>query len=106
MKIKKLISLEGLYIDNNNLDHIPKDIGHLTNLKKIHINFNKLNHLPKTLNKLENLEFLCCFMNPIKNIDDLLIKDKIISKQSDFAKLENINITNDILKKIDLPLNF
>ena len=98
-KINKLINLQILNLNNNNLVHLTKSVGKLINIKKIYISFNRIIQLPKSLNNLDSLDYICCFNNPINNLHEITIKNKIILCSKQLATMESINSTAKVLKE-------
>ena len=65
-EIGNLINLEILYLNMNNVTELPKEIGNLTNLKYLNLNDNNLTELPKELGNLNKLNYLSVYNNLIE----------------------------------------
>ena len=117
LKIKdkeKIFNLEELYIRNNNLTELPKEIGNLTNLKSLYIDC-YLNELPKEIFNLINLEKLRIISNNLEtfpdgikkliNLENLYIDINIINENFNFKSLpiEEIGKLNN-LKEFDISI--
>ena len=67
--VVKLIGLQVLNLQNNDIEKIPDSIGRLHNLKNLNLKVNKIIKLPDTLNNLKNLNRLNIQGNKIESID-------------------------------------
>ena len=47
-----------MYLYNNKLQSLPKEIGRLINLQRLDLSYNELQSLPKEIGQLINLQFL------------------------------------------------
>jgi len=56
--ISELLNTTNLYLENNLLKEIPKEISFLTNLQALYLSFNKLKEIPKEIASLTNLKEL------------------------------------------------
>ena len=67
----ELYNLKELWLNNNQLREIPKELGNLVNLKTLSLHNNQLTEIPKELFKtgnLLNLKILSLYNNQIKEI--------------------------------------
>ena len=60
--------LKDLYLDNNNLSSLPKEIGNLKNLGYLNLGDNYITSLPKEIGNLKNLEELILDGNNLKSL--------------------------------------
>jgi Leucine-rich repeat (LRR) protein len=67
-EIGDLKQLEKLYLHDNNLTSLPKEIGNLEHLKKLCLSYNKLTSLPKEIGNLEQLETLYLYDNKLTSV--------------------------------------
>ena len=51
-ELGKLTNLEYLFLNGNHLEEIPKELGNLTNLKELYLNGNNLETIPKELGSI------------------------------------------------------
>ena len=63
--IGNLISLKTLSFSNNQLSHLPDSIGNLSNLTGLFVNNNQLTLLPDSIGNLAYLTHFYVFTNPI-----------------------------------------
>ena len=118
LKIKdkeKIFNLEELYISNDNLTELPKEIGILTNLKILDIECYNLKELPKEIFNLINLEKLSIRINNLEispdgiekliNLENLYIDINIINENFNFKSLpiEEMGKLNN-LKEFDIRI--
>jgi hypothetical protein len=59
--------LETFYLNNNEILHLPDEIGSFVNLKQLFIHENKLQTLPETIKQLQQLEELSLFHNNLRH---------------------------------------
>jgi len=65
-----LISLQELYLSNNQITGLPESIGRLRNLEYFNISNNQLTELPEAIGKLKNLRRISLDGNPLlKNLN-------------------------------------
>ena len=57
-KIEQLITLNALYLYNNQLITLPAEIGQLTNLQELSLHNNQITTLPAEIGQLTNLQYL------------------------------------------------
>ena len=65
---EKLLILTELWLHENNLTELPKEIGNLTNLTKIWLHENNLTELPKEIGNLTNLTELWLHKNNLTEL--------------------------------------
>lgn len=65
---EKLLSLEFLDLNRQQISKIPSEIGNLSNLKKINFTYNYLTSLPKEIAQLNNLEELSVSNNKLTSL--------------------------------------
>ena len=63
-----LYDLDELYLIDNPLSDLPKEINQLANLKSLDLRNNKLSDLPKKINQLANLKFLNLRNNKLSDL--------------------------------------
>ncbi|MEM7537630.1 MAG: leucine-rich repeat domain-containing protein [Chloroflexota bacterium] len=66
--IGRLSSLQGLYLDDNQLSELPDAIGQLSSLQSLDLNDNQLNELPDTIGQLSSLQSLYLRYTLIANL--------------------------------------
>lgn len=99
-----LTAIKELFLNNNELTAIPKDIYKLRNLEKLHLGFNKIKYVCPNLGKAVSLK-------------ELLLNDNLITnlpmELGTLYKLEKINLNNNplvspfnILSKDKLIIHF
>uniref|UniRef100_A0A8C5QFH7 Disease resistance R13L4/SHOC-2-like LRR domain-containing protein n=1 Tax=Leptobrachium leishanense TaxID=445787 RepID=A0A8C5QFH7_9ANUR len=71
-EIGHLVHLTALYLDTNDLEEIPSDIGTLRNLRRLALSNNFLNVLPSELAQLENLQSLHLANNSFRDFPSVL----------------------------------
>src|SRR5271156_1728509 len=54
----ELINSQTLYLHNNKIAHIPKEIAQLVNLQILDLSCNQIAHMPKEIAQLVNLQML------------------------------------------------
>lgn len=91
-EISKLVNLETLDIDMNNLDHIPQEIFSLTGLKCLFISDNKITMIPREIERLQNLEKLRIDGNPLA--------EQLGLQMINLKKLCSISVSRNQLAKI------
>jgi hypothetical protein len=82
-----LTQLEELFLNNNLLTEIPKELCELQNLNELHIDTNDITQLPIEIINLENLDYFRVYDNPIENLLNPLI-------QRFLARFENRTANN------------
>ena len=70
--ICRLRCLEKLYLGNNLIEKIPKDLGNCVNLKVLRLQFNKVQHLPCSIGKCMELNILWLNNNMLKDLPNEL----------------------------------
>lgn len=99
-EIAMLTNLKSLFLNNNKLESIPKEIDNLTNLKYLDLSENKLKTLPKEIGNLINLKYLYLSDNLIDSLPPE------IGKLSKLKELEvRINQLTEIPKEIGILSN-
>ena len=63
-----------LYLDNNELKELPKEIGKLSNLYALYLENNKLIKVPKEIAKLSNLRELRLRNNELSSAEKIKTK--------------------------------
>ena len=110
--IELLTNLKSLYLQNNNIPTLPKEIGNLTNLTDLVLQHNNLNELPKEIGNLTNLIELSLNYNNLtklpKEIGNLINLDsfyfnnnkinKLPSEICQLQKLNSLQLENNNIK--------
>jgi Leucine-rich repeat (LRR) protein len=73
--IWKLRNLNSLYLIENQLSSLPKEIGQLENLKELDLSFNQLTNLPVKIGQLRNLKSLNLSANQLTETEQQKIKN-------------------------------
>lgn len=68
VEIGRLTNLEQLDLDSNQLSLLPAEIGQLTNLERLTLGGNKLSALPAEIGQLVNLEWLALSSNQVSTL--------------------------------------
>ena len=66
--LNELSNLQRLYLSNNKLKTIPKELGQLSNLQQLNLYYNQLTTIPKELGQLSNLQILSLSYNKLTTI--------------------------------------
>jgi len=87
-EIGNLLNLRRLILSDNQLTEIPKEIGNLTNLQSLSLSNNKLTEIPKEIGNLTNLEYLFLKYNKLTEIpkEVRVIKGLIIYKDENVKR--------------------
>src|SRR5271156_6033276 len=64
----ELINLKTLYLYDNQITYIPKEIEQVVNLQELDLSFNRIAHIPKEIGQLVNLQILDLHNNQITYI--------------------------------------
>jgi len=67
-EIGQLHNLQELWLKNNQIKEIPKELGQLHNLLGLYLEYNRIKEIPKELTQLHNLQTLSLEYNQIKEI--------------------------------------
>ena len=78
-KLDELYNLKKLYLSNNKLSEVPKELGQLINLRFLHLSTNKLSEVPKELSQLTNLRHLGLSNNKLLEIPKELRCRKLVN---------------------------
>ncbi|MDQ3129856.1 MAG: TIR domain-containing protein [Acidobacteriota bacterium] len=89
-------NLQELYLDNNQLSELPKEIVELKNLKGLYLANNQLSELPKGIGELKNLQMLYLDNNPKLNIPQ-----EIVGKLSEPQTILNYYFENIYQIKVE-----
>jgi len=68
-----LYNLQRLFLFNNKISEIPKEIGQLQNLQYFNLTNNQISEIPKEIGQLQNLQYLRLSNNQISEIPKELI---------------------------------
>ncbi|MEO0526529.1 MAG: leucine-rich repeat domain-containing protein [Bacteroidota bacterium] len=110
---KELPDLEQLYLSNNSLTYLPKEIADLTELNSLILSDNQLTDLPKELRKLVHLEHLYLSDNQITDLpqevyelpqlNTMALENNRLSLDTAILLLQNheANLTTETLQWID-----
>ena len=90
-EIGNLSNLQELYLRNNRLETIPKEIGNLFNLRVLYLYNNKLEIIPKEIGNLSNLQILYLSNNQLKDLPKEI---------GNLLNLQELYLTNNQLKEI------
>ncbi len=112
-EIFKLINLQRILLNNNQLKKIPKQIAKLTNFKELILINNQIKEIPKEIIKLTNLQMLWLIGNQIKkipkeitnltNLQELsLVSNQIKEIPKEIAKLTNLKELSLISNQIKI----
>lgn len=96
---KLFINLEYLYLKNDGLKQIPKEISNLKRLKILDLSGNEFNELPREFSNLYNLEEL--YLNDEKKLK-LTKTLKVLAK---LPKLKSLHLENDNLEELPNEIN-
>ncbi|MCP4439052.1 MAG: hypothetical protein GY810_08935 [Aureispira sp.] len=66
-QLAKNTNLRKLYLQHDNIEEIPDNIGELTSIELLNLEHNKIEDIPKTIGKLKNLKRLNLMDNPISD---------------------------------------
>jgi len=69
--VKQCLEIKFLYLYNNQLTSIPKELGNLSSLIALHLYNNQLTSVPKELGNLTSLEYLHLYNNPNLDLNKL-----------------------------------
>ena len=90
VEIGLLTQLTNLYLSYNNLTQLPVEIGLLTQLTKLYLVRNQLTHLPVEIGQLTQLTELYLTGNPIENLLNPIIQ-RVIQRIENRANRNNGN---------------
>ena len=85
-EIGLLTKLETLYLNNNNLSSLPKEIGLLTKLETLYLDNNNLSSLPKEIGLLTKLRYLYLDNNNLSSLPKEI---------GDLSELETLYLNNN-----------
>lgn len=105
MDVYSLWNADGLYLDDMELEFIPKEIGELTNLKILSLEYNNLKYLPEELGRLNNLEYLHVDGNELITLPkSLAYLPKL--KYIDVENNSDITIPQEILNNRNIMIDY
>jgi len=99
----ELYNRKELYLSNNKIKKIPKEISNLTNLQKLYLYNNQIEEIPNEISNLTNLRILSLFNNKINeipkeitnltNLQELYLHgNKITETQKEMKNLRELTI--------------
>src|SRR5581483_2018560 len=99
----ELYNLPKLYLDENKIESIPKEVGMLHNLQRLYLSGNQIESIPKEIGQLHNLQILHLARNKIESIPKeigqlhnlqtlLLNNNNIVNIPKEIGQLHNLQI--------------
>jgi len=68
------VQLTALYVSNNQLQSLPREIGQLVQLTALYVSFNQLQSLPREIGQLVQLTALYVFFNRLQSLPATLAR--------------------------------
>lgn len=104
-KLQKFPKIEGLNLEGNALQEIPKEIGELKQLKRLELSANKLTDLPGNIEELKGLTYLSLNDNQLTTLPMEIIKlgkletlhlagNKLANLPEGISELQNLQVLN------------
>lgn len=94
-EIFKLNKIKKLYLNNNSINHLPKEIGKMSNLEILDIGYNDLEFIPKEISKLDKLKLICLRKNKIKRIPHQILRMESLN----YIDLSGNNLEDPMIRK-------
>ncbi|XP_058481463.1 volume-regulated anion channel subunit LRRC8A-like [Solea solea] len=96
LQMRKLARLQRLYLNNNNIENVPKELFDCQNLRFLDLSHNKLTSISANVGQLQKLQYFAVTANWIETLPPELFKCK---------KLHTLNVGNNRLQTLPSCIN-